>query len=187
MNIWKVAWRLYTIREKGWNHMSQVNVRYHHCLRKPERNSPNGNLVFFTYLQLFYFAFCMQMLEVLQGLAKHVWVQTCAQTRAHKLTAPTPIICLLLPWYFDFPHFDFHCCTFECEHPGGAFFYVLCYSEFPSAFTWLVVVKIMPGAWDLTQCREDVEFCQPGKYVWLFFFFFSLQQLSYAPLLVWSH
>lgn len=141
------------------------------------------------YLQAFYFSFCIQMLEVLQGLAKRVWVQACAQTRAHTLTAPTPISCLLLPWYFDFPHFDFHCFISKCEHSGGAFFYVLCYSEFPSAFTWLVVVKIMLGPWDLTQCREDVEFCQPGKYVWLFFllFFFSLQQLSYAPLLVWSH
>lgn len=73
---------------------------------------------------------------------------------------------------------------------GGSFFHDWNCSEFPSAFTWLVVLKIMLGPWDITVCREDVEFCQPVKYVWFFFFFFLfsffLQQLSYASHPVWS-
>lgn len=107
------------------------------------------------------------MLEVLQGLAKRVWVQACAQTHSQLLLPSAVCYCL--------GTLTFHTSTSTASHSsvnvlGGAFFYVLCYSEFPSAFTWLVVVKIMLGPWDLTQCREDVEFCQPGKYVWLFFF-----------------
>lgn len=109
------------------------------------------------------------MLEVLQSSVKCMWIHVCTCTCAHTQRGPN----FLLLWYFDFPHFELHCFTLECELPGRVFFYVLNCSEFPSAFTWLVVVKIVLGPWDLTLCREDVEFCQPGKYVWLFFFFFS--------------
>lgn len=82
---------------------------------------------------------------------------------------------------------DFHTLTYTfphygCEFPGGQFFYVWNSSEFPSAFTWLVVLKIMLGPWDVTVCREDVEFCQPVKYVWFFFFFFFFR--SFHTLLI---
>lgn len=61
----------------------------------------------------------------------------------------------------------------------GQFFHVWNCSEFPSAFTWLVVLKIMLGPWDISVCREDVEFCQPVKYVWFFLppFFSSFHAL----------
>ena len=93
--------------------------------------------------------------------------------------------CLEIPTDFQtltytFPHYG-------CEFPGGQFFYVWNSSEFPSAFTWLVVLKIMLGPWDVSVCREDVEFCQPVKYVWVFFLsFFFFQELSYTLHPVWS-
>lgn len=136
---------------------------------------------FFIYL-IFFFFFFLHSVAGNSAEFSQVHVHTCV----HACRVPNFIIFLLLSSYFDFLHSDFHCFTFECELPGGAFFYVLNYSEFPSAFTWLVVVKIMLGPWDLTLCREDVEFCQPVKYVWLFFpfFFFSASFICFSSCVV---